>query len=191
MQQLILAAGGEEHSPLMPAWPEVIAALIFLGVLVFIMQKYVVPRFEQAFKERTEAIEGGMKKAEQAQAEAKAALEEYQAKLSEARHEASRITEHAREQGAAIIAEMREQAQAESQRIVAQAQATIEAERQQAVTALRAELGDLATQLAGRIVGEALDDDARQRRVVDRFLEELEQSDQAGSVQGPRDRSRA
>lgn len=190
MQQLILAAGGgEEHSPLMPAWPEVIAALIFLGILVFIMQKYVVPRFEQAFKERTEAIEGGMKKAEEAQAEAKAALEEYQAKLSEARHEASRITEHAREQGASIIAEMREQAQAESQRIVAQAQATIEAERQQAVAALRAELGDLATQLAGRIVGEALDDDSRQRRVVDRFLEELEQADASEAAAG--DRSRA
>jgi F-type H+-transporting ATPase subunit b len=189
MQQLILAAGGgEEHSPLMPAWPEVIAALIFLGILVFIMQKYVVPRFERAFKERTEAIEGGMKRAEEAQAEAKAALEEYQAKLAEARHEASRITEHAREQGASIIAEMREQAQAESQRIVAQAQATIEAERQQAVTSLRTELGDLATQLAGRIVGETLDDDARQRRVVDRFLEELEQAD---SSQAAGDRSRA
>lgn len=190
MQQLILAAGGEEHSPLMPAWPEVVAALIFLGILVFIVQKFVMPRFEQAFKERTEAIEGGMKRAEQAQAEAKAALEEYQAKLAEARHEASRITEHAREQGAAIIAEMREQAQAEQQRIVAQAQATIEAERQQAVATLRAELGGLATQLAARIVGEALDDEDRQRRVVDRFLAELEQSEVASGSSGT-DRSRA
>lgn len=188
MRTLIFAEG-ETHNPLLPEWPEVIAALIFLGILVFIISKFVAPRFEQAFKERTEAIEGGMKKAEEAQAEAKAALEEYQAKLAEARHEASRITEHAREQGASIIAEMREQAQAEQQRIVAQAQATIEAERQQAVTALRAELGDLATQLAARIVGESLDDEERQRRVVDRFLAELEQSEAAATSEP--DRSRA
>ena len=52
--------------------------------------------------------------------------------------------------------------------------AQIEAERQQAVTSLRAEVGALATSLAGRIVGESLDDEARQRRVVERFLADLE-----------------
>ena len=43
-----------------------------------------------------------------------------------------------------------------------------------AVTSLRAEVGTLATTLAGRIVGESLEDEARQSRVVDRFLAELE-----------------
>jgi len=42
------------------------------------------------------------------------------------------------------------------------------------VASLRSEVGTLATTLAGRIVGESLDDDARQSRVVDRFLSELE-----------------
>ena len=70
---------------------------------------------------------------------------------------------------------MREQAQAESTRIVEHGKAQIEAERQQAVTSLRAEVGTLATSLAGRIVGESLeDDDARPARVVDRFLADLE-----------------
>jgi F-type H+-transporting ATPase subunit b len=35
-------------------------------------------------------------------------------------------------------------------------------------------VGALAIELANRIVGEALDDQARQSRVVDRFLDELE-----------------
>ena len=34
----------------------------------------------------------------------------------------------------------------------------------------------MATTLAGRIVGESLEDEARQSRVVERFLAELEQS---------------
>jgi F-type H+-transporting ATPase subunit b len=35
-------------------------------------------------------------------------------------------------------------------------------------------VGTLATQLAGRIVGESLEDDERSTRVVDRFLTDLE-----------------
>ena len=73
-----------------------------------------------------------------------------------------------------IVAEMREQAQTEAARIVEHAHTQIEAERQQAVTSLRAEVGSLATSLAGRIVGESLDDEARQSRVVERFLADLE-----------------
>jgi F-type H+-transporting ATPase subunit b len=45
------------------------------------------------------------------------------------------------------------------------------------VNQLRGEVGSLATELASRIVGESLDDDERQRRVVDRFISELESSD--------------
>ena len=66
------------------------------------------------------------------------------------------------------------EAQAEARRITESAQAQIEAERQQALTALRTEVGTLATELASRIVGESLTDEARQSRMVDRFLDELE-----------------
>jgi F-type H+-transporting ATPase subunit b len=80
---------------------------------------------------------------------------------------------------------MREQAQAEAARIVEHAHSQIEADRQQAVTSLRAEVGSLATDLATRIVGESLEDQARQSRVVDRFLADLEADTQGqGSVQG-------
>ena len=51
---------------------------------------------------------------------------------------------------------------------------TIAAERQAAVVSLRSEVGTLATTLAGQIVGESLNDDARSARVVDRFLADLE-----------------
>jgi len=126
------------------------------------------------YAERTEAIEGGIQKAEKAQADAAAALEQYQAQLADARGEAARIREDAREQGAAILAEMREQAHAESARILATAQQQIEAERQAAVASLRSEVGSLASSLASKIVGESLADDERQQRVVDRFLADLE-----------------
>ena len=172
----ILLAAEEEHAlnPLIPHPIEMILSLVVFGLLFLAVKKWVVPSFEKTFAERTSAIEGGLAAAETKQAEADAKLAELNQQLSEARHEAARIREEAREQGAAIVAELRQQGQAESARIVEHAHAQIEAERQQAVTSLRAEVGALATSLAGRIVGESLDDEARQSRVVDRFLAELE-----------------
>ena len=126
-------------------------------------------------QERTEKIEGGLERAEAAQAEAQQVLEQYRQQLADARHEAARLREEAREQGAQIIAEMREEAQAEARRLTEAAQAQIQSERQQALTALRSEVGALSTDLASRIVGESLNDEARQSRVVDRFLDDLEQ----------------
>jgi F-type H+-transporting ATPase subunit b len=71
---------------------------------------------------------------------------------------------------------MRAKAQEEASRITAGARAAIEAERQQAMNALMQEVGSIATALASKIVGESLEDQARQSRVVDRFLEDLERS---------------
>jgi F-type H+-transporting ATPase subunit b len=71
---------------------------------------------------------------------------------------------------------MREQAQAEARRITEAAQSQIEAERQQALISLRQEVGTLATELAGRVVGESLGDEARQGRMIDRFLDDLERT---------------
>nr|MBA2774298.1 F0F1 ATP synthase subunit B [Nocardioidaceae bacterium] len=101
----------------------------------------------------------------------------------EARHEASRIREQAREEGAAIIAEMREHAQAESQRILQHAHLQVEAERRQVVQQLRTQVGTMATTLAGRIVGESLEDDERRDRTVERFIASLEDSEPVDSAE--------
>jgi F-type H+-transporting ATPase subunit b len=191
MQTLILPlvtrAAEEEHelNPLLPHLVEIGLSLVVFGILFFLVKKFVVPAFETTYAERTKAIEGGLAAAETKQAEADEKLAELEKQLGDARHEAARIREEAREQGAQIIAEMREQAQAESARIVENGKSQIEAERQQAVTSLRAEVGALAVGLAGRIVGESLDDDARSGRVVDRFLEDLETMESAKAAAGP------
>ncbi|GAA1544096.1 F0F1 ATP synthase subunit B [Kribbella lupini] len=178
------AASEEAPSPLLPHTAEIIFGFVFLVLLAIAFAKIVVPKFEKAYADRTAAIEGGMNEAKQAQAEAKAALDKYNAQLAEARSEAAKIREDAREQGAQIIAEMREQANVEAERIVTHARTQIDAERTQAVATLRSEVGSMATSLAGRIVGESLEDEARQRRTVERFLEELESSESARQAVG-------
>ncbi len=166
--------------PVIPHAGELIFGFLVFAILYVVVARKVVPRLEKIFAERTAAIEGGIAKAEAAQAEAAAALQSYNDQLAEARAEASRIREEARAEGAAIVAEMRTKAQEEAARITAAAQSQIQAERQTAVVQLRGEVGRLATDLASRIVGESLEDEARQRRVVERFLDELEQAPAGG-----------
>jgi F-type H+-transporting ATPase subunit b len=170
----LLAASGSQD-PLIPTITELIIGAVAFLIVFGTLAKFLLPRAQQMLAERTDRIEGGLERAEEAQAEAARVLEQYRQQLAEARHEAARLREEAREQGAQIIAEMRTEAQAEARRLTDAANAQIAAERQQALTSLRAEVGALATDLAGRIVGESLQDEARQSRVVDRFLEDLEQ----------------
>ena len=174
MSSIELAA--EELNPLIPQTAEIIVGFIAFSLLYMVLRRAVVPKFEKAFAERTEAIQGGMERAEKAQREAEVALNQYKSQLADARGEAQVIREEARVQGAAIIEEMRAKAQEEAARITATAQAAIESERQQAINSLRSEVGTLATELASKIVGEALDDQVRQSRIVDRFLSDLDKS---------------
>ena len=170
------ATGWGTKAPVIPHAAELVTGLVAFAILYWLVSKFVVPQFEAAYAKRREAIQGGMEKAERAQAEAEAALAEYRQQLAEAREEAGRIREEARTEGAAILAEMRERASTEAARITEAAQRQVEAERQQAVSQLRTEVGGLATDLASRIVGESLTDTARQSRVVERFIAELEQA---------------
>jgi F-type H+-transporting ATPase subunit b len=169
-------AAGEGANPLIPHTAELIAGFVAFILLFLVLRSKVVPKFEKAYAERTDAIAGGIERAEKAQREAESALTKYTSQLSDAQGEAQKIREDARVQGAAIIEELRTKATAEAARITAAATAAIEAERQQAITSLRNEVGALATELAGKIVGEALDDQVRQSRIVDRFIADLEKS---------------
>jgi F-type H+-transporting ATPase subunit b len=171
----VIAAEAGSQNPLIPTWTELIIGIIAFLIVFGFLGRLLLPRAQKMLAERTEKIEGGLERAEAAQAEAQQVLEQYRQQLAEARHEAARLREEAREQGAQIIAEMREEAQAEARRLSEAANAQIQSERQQALIALRTEVGALATDLASRIVGESLTDEARQSRVVDRFLDDLEQ----------------
>jgi F-type H+-transporting ATPase subunit b len=178
----ILAAEGA--NPLIPPLGEIIIGLIAFAIVLLVFFKLVAPRFEQVFRARREAIEGGIERAEAMQAEAKAALEQYRAQLAEARTEAAQIRDQARAEGQQILEQLRAQAQEESARIVARGEEQLAANRQSVVNELRGQIGALAVDLAGRVVGESLEDDARRRGTVDRFLDQLDGMAAGGATDG-------
>lgn len=167
----------EEGNPILPVVEELVIGLVAFALLCYVLMKFAFPRMEQMYQKRVEAIEGGLQRAEATQAEANQLLEQYKAQLAEVRTEAAKIRDNARADAAGIRQDVLTQAREESERVIAAGRDALAAERATLVRELRAEVGALAVELASRIVGESLADEARRVGAVERFLAELESPD--------------
>ena len=180
----VLAAQTEEPQGIelfLPAGYDLLWSAVVLVIIAVAFYKFILPPMNKVLDERAALIEGGIEKAEAAQKAADEALAQQQELLAEARAQAAQVREEARAEGTAIVKDLRAKASEEAERITETAHRQIEAERQSAAVSLRTEVGSLATELASKIVGESLEDSARQSRVVDRFLDELEASQAVAS----------
>ncbi len=166
----------EKAYPIIPHPGEFIVGLICFALLYAIVKSKVVPLFEKALAERQNAIEGGLQRAEQAQAEANEARETYRAQLADARGEAAQIRAEAQSERKAIIEAARVEAETTAARVAERGRAQLAAEVNAARTELSRTVGTLAVDLASRILGENLADTEVTRRTVDRAIADLDQS---------------
>jgi F-type H+-transporting ATPase subunit b len=163
-----------DQNPVIPNSTELILGIISFAIVFFFLYIKVLPGIKKLLEERTEAIEGGLLKAEAAQAEAERIKQDFTARLAESRHEAAEVRAKAQAEGAALVEKAREEANRQRESIVAAGQAQLTADRTSAVSVLKADLGRLAVELADKIVGERATDAALQERIIDRFLDELD-----------------
>lgn len=163
-----------DTNPVLPDNTELILGAISFAIVFFFLYTRALPGIKKLLEERTEAIEGGLLKAEAAQAEADRIKQEFTAKLAESRHEAAEVRAKAQAEGAALVDKAREEANRQRESIVAAGQSQLAADRNSAVSVLKADLGKLAVELADKIIGERATDAALQERVIDRFLDELD-----------------
>ena len=138
--ELVFAAEGELN-PLIPHPVEIVVGTIAFLLLFWLLAKTVFPQFEKVYAERTDKIEGGLKRAEEAQEQAAALKRQYEEQLAGLRAEAARIRDDARADGNRIRAELREQAEQEAERIRQRGDEQLAAQREQAVRQLRGEIG--------------------------------------------------
>lgn len=163
-----------DHNPVLPDGTELILGVISFAIVFFFLYVRLLPGVKKLLDERTEAIEGGLQKAEVAQAEAERIKQEFTAKLAESRHEAAEVRAKAQAEGAALVDKAREEAVKQRESIVAAGQAQLTADRNSAISVLKADLGKLAVELADKIIGERATDSALQERIIDRFLDDLD-----------------
>ena len=166
---------------------ELAAFVIVLGVL----WRYVIPPVQQAVNARQETARKLVSDSEEARQLLEQAQTAYQAALAGARREAAQLRAQAEQQRREIVAGASTEAAAGAAEIIARGQAQLEAERRQAIGQLKTELGSLAVELAEKIVGEALADNQRQDRLIERFLNDIEEEANAGpAARGPRQEPR-
>mgnify|MGYP006267476513 CR=1 FL=1 len=175
MTSILFASGEQQDVNILrvPLDELVIGTVAFL-IVFFLLAKFAFPRINKTLEERADAIEGGIRRAQESQEEAAQLLESYKAQLAEARNEAAAIRAAAQAEKATIIEQAKSEAAAAAAAVTERASATIDAERATAVASLRRDVSDLALTLAGKVVGESLQDDAKARATVDRFITELE-----------------
>jgi F-type H+-transporting ATPase subunit b len=161
-------------NPILPEVPELIIGIIAFAIVFYFLYTKALPNIRKTLDERSEAIEGGLHKAELAQAEAAQVKADAQAQMAELRHSTADIRAKAQADGAALVEQARTEANVQKEAIIASAHTQLEADRNSAVNVLKADLGKLATELADKIVGERAQDAALQERIVDRFLDELD-----------------
>lgn len=168
--ELILAQSLLEPNAGLIFWKTVV-----FGVTLFLLWKYAWGPITSALSEREETIDASIKRAEEALAEAKQIQADNQKARREAEQEAQRILRETREQAESLRAEERQKTRAQLEQMQEQARAEIEREKQSALEELRAEVADLAIEAASKILHENLDG-SRQRRLVDRFIDDLPQN---------------
>jgi F-type H+-transporting ATPase subunit b len=161
---------------------EYITEVVGFLVVLFVLGRWILPVINKGMTQSQNAIREQLEEAEEAKKRLAASQEEYEKALAEARKEAEKLQERAEAQAEEILAEMREQAEVEARRVVEQAHQQLEADRQQTLNELQSTVGRLTAELAERIVVDALDDDARQGRIIDRFLEAIEEGTRVGAA---------
>lgn len=170
----LLAQEDSGSNFLVPNLTIIVEVLAFLLIL-FLLKRYVWPPLSKAMNDRQSMIAQQAADSADTIAKLKQAQERYESALAEARTEAAIIRDQARADAQAIREELKQKAETEVERIRLRGEEQLASQRDQIVRQLRGEIGGLSFQLAERIVGESLADDAQMRQTVDSFLDELDE----------------
>ena len=170
------AAGAEEEPSgidlLIPDKNEAIAGVIAFAIVFFFVWKWAVPALNKTLEARQQAIKAELEAVESAKVEAQSLRDDYQEQLAGAKSEAAQIVDEGRTAGEQVKADVVARAEAEADQIKARAESDLVGERDRVAGELRREVADLSIDVAEKVVGSNLDD-ARQRELVDRYIDDL------------------
>lgn len=149
-----------------------IIQMIGFAVLFFVLRKYVFGIIAQAIEDRKRDIRDRMAGLDADRAELDRLHEEARRRLEEIETEAREKMQAAVDQANAERGRILEQTQQDAERELEKARNTIRREKEYAVAELRAQVGDLAVEIAGRILNSTLDA-TEHRKVVDEFIAQM------------------
>ena len=157
---------------LIPKMAEFIPALIAFLIIWVVLAKFAWPQILSMMDERGKRIQESLDEAETTKKKAIASRKEYDELVTDARRKSADIVLEARKDAEAERARIIEAAHKEAEEIIAKAHANAEDERNAIYAAAAASIADLSVSVASKIVGETLDQDGEQRRIIERYVKE-------------------
>ena len=140
--------------------------------IFFVAKKFLFKPVMKIIQDRQQEIADMYEQADRSKEEAAQLCAAYEEKLSEATQTGDRLVKEAMVRGQNREEEILRQANAEADAIRQKAAADIEREKKKALNDAKDEISSLAMAIAGKVVGQSLDEE-RQKQLVDSFLEEL------------------
>ncbi|MEJ2084797.1 MAG: F0F1 ATP synthase subunit B [Acidobacteriota bacterium] len=151
--------------------------LIFILVIV-VLGKFAWTPLLNSLQRREEFIRASLEEAKNDRETAQARLEEYEQKLTEARTEASSIIDQAKSEAESLRVRLEQQAREDSESMIDRAKREIDIAKQTAVKELYTTSAELATGIAGKILGRELNPADHDRLIRDSIgeIENLEEN---------------
>ena len=162
----------EAPSPIIPEISEIVWGTISFFLLLALMYKFAYPGIKKGMESRTNKIRENLDDAERVKAEAQSVLEEYQRQLADARNESNRLIEDARQTAEQMRRDLMQRAEAEVAELRQRSRDDIAAAQQRATADLQGRVGELAIELAEKVVEANLDRDANMR-LIDGFIQSV------------------
>lgn len=175
----LLEGGGKEPtdcneapSPILPATSELVWGIISFTVLFILMRKLAWPALKKSMDARSNRIRQDLDEADKVKAEAEKVLSDYQRQMGDARNEANRIIEEARQTADQLRRDLMQRAESEVAELRQRARDDISAAQERAVADLRSRVGEMAIELAEKVV-EANLDRTTNMALIDRYIESV------------------
>lgn len=127
----------------------------------------------ELLQQREEKIENDVQTAEEEREKAEQLRKEREEELNEAHAEAREIVENGRQKGEEVREEIIEEAEEEAESMVEDAEDEIQRQRKEAFEQVEGEVGEMALNLAEKLLRRELDEEEH-GRIVDEFLENIE-----------------
>lgn len=157
---------------LIPKLAELIPAIIAFSIIFLVLSKFVWPAVMKMMDDREQAIQGEFLAATAAKEEAEKAVEESAQIIADARKQADGIISKAKDDADAERNRILVEAHTQAAATIAQGHKVVETERTRAMNDLSRSVVDLSVEIAGKIIGNNLDED-QHRALAEHLLDEM------------------
>ena len=147
--------------------------VLSFAVVFFLLAKFGFPVIVKAINERKEFIEMSLLSAKQANEKLATIQAEGEKLLAEAKAQQKNIIASAMQEKQRIVQAAQDEAQASANQMIEEAKQSIQAEKEKALQDVRQEVASLALDIAEKVIGERMKDEAMQRKTIEQLIDKL------------------